>query len=132
MMPLLSFLKNSYWLYSAYFKQKTRAFFQNILYYYRMIKDITSLPQDFQTFILDQQNIIADQQKTIDQIREQYQQLQHQLHCLLRNRFGKKSEQGIPGQGYLFDPETTFPLNDQGTTPNDLTEEAVTNSSKKS
>ncbi len=136
-MPLLSFLENGYWLYSAYFKQKARVFFQIIRYYYCMIDDITSLPKQVQTFFLDQQNIIADQQekiahqqKTIDQIREQYQQLQHQMHCFLRHRFGKKSEQGIPGQGNLFDPDATLALNDSGTTPNDVTQEAATHSSK--
>lgn len=53
-------------------------------------------------FLFEQQEKIELQQKIIEEIRQQYRNLQHQLQCLLRNQYGRKSEQGIPGQGLLF------------------------------
>ncbi len=70
-----------------------------ILYYFAMKYTATTLPQDQKQL----QEIVLEQQNIIEQIRQQYENLQHQVQCLLRNQYGKKSEQGIPGQGNLFD-----------------------------
>lgn len=50
-------------------------------------------------------NIVLDQQEKLNFLQQQYESLQHQLSCLLRQQFGKKSEQGIPGQASLFAAE---------------------------
>jgi len=59
----------------------------------------STLPQDSKKL----QEIVLEQQKIIEQIRQQYDSLQHQVKCLLRHQYGQKSEQGIPGQGSLFE-----------------------------
>ena len=127
-MLLLSFIEYTYWVYFSNFKHKTWVFFKNILYNLCMKLDIHALPKNYESL----KEIIIDQQKTIDQMREQYQNLQHQIHCFLRNRFGKKSEQGIPGQGSLFDGVLAFPADEQPAMPDQQTPEAVVESPKKS
>jgi predicted Holliday junction resolvase-like endonuclease len=86
---------------------------QVLLYHFAMRYTELTLPQDqiqLQAIVLDQQCKLeeqeiklTEQQKLIEHIREQYDNLQHQIKCLLRNQYGRKSEQGIPGQGNLFE-----------------------------
>jgi transposase len=77
--------------------------------------------------IISQENQLKEQQKIIDEIRQQYESLQVQLQCLLRNQYGQKSEQGIPGQGLLF-ADQPFPEENETEKP---AEEEITYKRKK-
>ena len=104
-----TFIDIIYLNFFAYFKK----IFSNILdllYHFLMKYTESTLPQDqiqLKTIVLDQQCKLEEQQKIIEHIRQQYDNLQHQIKCLLRNQYGRKSEQGIPGQGNLFDSLNT-------------------------
>jgi len=111
------------------FLQEILLFSCKIIYDFIMQYTPETLPTDYKTLhaiVLDQQKNILAQQKIIEQIRQQYENLQHQLKCLLRHQYGKKSEQGIPGQGSLFaSSEQDTPL------PPEAEKETVTSTRKK-
>jgi len=107
------FIINGYCL--NYFK-KIISSIHDLLYNFAMKYTEATLPQDHKTLqiiVLEQQQKLEgqalkleEQQKAIEHIRQQYDNLQHQIKCLLRNQYGRKSEQGIPGQGSLLDVPT--------------------------
>ena len=108
MIALINDYKNSgvlYWLIIVHHLQKKLYLFRNLFYYFFMEIDLKKLPNDIaktHKIICEQQEKIGAQQKIIDEIRQQYESLQHQLRGLLRNHYGQRSEQGMPGQGVLF------------------------------
>lgn len=107
-------LINYFYYFYCHYLQIILLFFRELFYNFRMKYTEITIPNDqkiLQNIVFEQQEKLDDQQKTLDLIRQQYDNLQHQVKCLLRHQYGQKSEQGIPGQASLFNTQGEAELN---------------------